>query len=528
MTDTAEPSAAASGALLGNRCASSTDAARAQRSSDPRVRRRLACQFGRRLQEHATRWIVVQAALAQHAWGAQQQLAHQLNLAPRTLRHWKRASRLGRLRPHLRGRRPRAIAPGERRAVLQLLVDQTGPAVGLCSLRAVFPRLRRAPLADLLRRYRRVWQARHEYLGYQLVWHRPGAVWAMDHTEAVYPVDGTSTYLLAVRDLASQRQLAWLPVIRERSEEVIQALAELFAEHGPPLVLKSDNGPAFRSEPTGELCVAEQLAQLFSPPGRPRYNGALERSNSTLKTYTDQQACCHGHPLRWTTEDVCAAQELANRLTHPWGPDGPSADEAWQARTPITEPERARFHQLLQVHRRKAAEDLGMDCTADLDHFHRSRWDRLALERTLQELGYLTKIPRRRKLSMPKRRALRCCGYRRRCTADEHRMRTGVALRASAANRHPDTCGAGGEGSEVALGDPGGRPAHAPKKSWLAQLFAPWLGGTMKAFGVRRRQRHATAVASAAPPLVRGEPVVTSWWKRCLYSTRFHSQCGKD
>ena len=45
-----------------------------------------------------------------------------------------------------------------------------------------------------------------------LHWHRPGAVWAMDHTEPPTPIDGRWPHVLAVRDLASHMQLAWLPV----------------------------------------------------------------------------------------------------------------------------------------------------------------------------------------------------------------------------------------------------------------------------------------------------------------------------
>jgi transposase InsO family protein len=62
--------------------------------------------------------------------------------------------------------------------------------------------------------------------------------------------------LLAVRDLASGYQLAWLAVPDEAAVTAAAALAALFREHGPPLVLKSDNGSAFRAEALGALLAA--------------------------------------------------------------------------------------------------------------------------------------------------------------------------------------------------------------------------------------------------------------------------------
>jgi transposase InsO family protein len=357
------------------------------------VRRRRQAQVPQRLREDHARHLAVQAALADRCHGGQQQLACQLHLAPRTLRYWKQRDRAGQLIPAHRGRRPYAIDRALRREVLAFVHEMTGPGIGLPALRAAFPQLPRVVLEELLRRYRRVWRARYRRQGYQLTWHRPGAVWAMDHTQACQLIDGQCAYLLGVRDLASHRQLAWLPVRTERSDETLQGLRELTAEYGPPLVMKSDNGSAFKAEETLVIWEPLQVAPLFSPAGRPRYNGALERSNSTLKTLTDHQAVAAEHPLRWTSEDVARAQELANSLSRPWGHRGPSPDEAWQARTPITAQERALFQERLAVERERANHELGLDPVSELDYALRTRRDRLAIERTLEALGYLTKTP---------------------------------------------------------------------------------------------------------------------------------------
>ncbi len=96
----------------------------------------------------------------------------------------------------------------------------------------------------------------------------------------------------------------------------------LFAEHGPPLVLKSDNGSAFIAHLMRDAMLEAVVAQLFSPPKHPEYNGTLERSNGTLKTYTHQHAIQEGHPFRWTSEDLEHARQLANTISRPWGCKG--------------------------------------------------------------------------------------------------------------------------------------------------------------------------------------------------------------
>ena len=188
--------------------------------------------------------------------------------------------------------------------------------------------------------------------GFRLTWHHAGAVWAMDHSEPLQPVDGVSPYLLAVRDLASHRQLAWHPVQTVTAEETLPILLDLFRQYGPPLVLKNDNGSAFIAEMLRHAMLAEEVAQLFSPARRPSYNGALERSNGVLKTYTHRHALQEGHPLRWTSDDLDHAMQLANTISRPWGHEGPTPEEAWQARQPISERQRHEFQAALQRHRR--------------------------------------------------------------------------------------------------------------------------------------------------------------------------------
>ena len=114
-------------------------------------------------------------------------------------------------------------------------------------------------------RYRRVWRRRYRPRGFRLTWHLAGAVWAMDFSEAPYLIDGVYKYLFAVRDLASHHQIAWIPVPDQQAETILPILEQLFQEHGPPLVLKSDNGSAFIADLLTGLMAANQVSSLFSP-----------------------------------------------------------------------------------------------------------------------------------------------------------------------------------------------------------------------------------------------------------------------
>jgi hypothetical protein len=186
-------------------------------------------------------------------------------------------------------------------------------------------------------------------------------VWAIDFVELEFPIDGLFPYLLSIRDLASGDQLTWRPVRGAAAHDVWPVACELFAEHGPPLVLKSDNGSAFIAEELGQALLQEHVAQLFSPPRYPQYNGSLERANGVLQTYTQQHAVLAGHAFRWTTADLEHARQLANTVSRPWGRHGLSPEQAWEQRQPIEAVERAAFQAAWEEQRLRAACELGLD-----------------------------------------------------------------------------------------------------------------------------------------------------------------------
>ena len=373
--------------------APSSRRSRRERAQRPR---RLAEAEARRKAVRFARQLAAQGVSCPHA-------AAHLQMVPRTLRSWRQDLQpTGTWEAKPRGRPLFEVDVATRNQVFRFLHHVTGPAVGLPALQDLFRTVPRCILANLSSRYRRVWQRRYARHGFELTWHHAGTVWAIDFTQPLEPIDGVFPYLLAIRDLASHCQLAWRPVCGETAEDVLPVLRELFAEHGPPLVLKSDNGSAFIAAVVHNALAEAAVAQLFSPVRRPQYNGALERSNGVLKTYTHQHAISAGHPFRWTSDDVDHARQLANTISRPWVAGGLSPEQAFQLRVPITERDRETFLAMLDHQRQWATHEMALHQAGELSSEDRARRDRLAISTALQDLGYLT-LDRVRHAQKPKR-----------------------------------------------------------------------------------------------------------------------------
>jgi hypothetical protein len=212
----------------------------------------------------------------------------------------------------------------------------------------------------------------------------------MDYAEPPTPIDGVYSALFSVRDLASGRQLAWLPVPAATAEHAAAALQSLFLEHGPPLVLKCDNGSPFIAEETQDLLIAWGVVTLFSPPYTPRYNGACEAGIGGLKTRTHHLAAHHGRPGRWTAEDVEAARRLADEEQYPRRLHGRTAQEVWQERSPPTDEERRRCRDVVELRRQEIRNQRGIPLLEVLDRARQASLDRRAVSRALVALGYLS------------------------------------------------------------------------------------------------------------------------------------------
>jgi transposase InsO family protein len=208
------------------------------------------------------------------------------------------------------------------------------------------------------------------------------------------PIAGAYPYVLAVRDLASGCMLAWQPLPALTEEVTRAALGRLLALHGAPLLLKVDNGSAFRARALLAFLQAWGIIPLYSPPACPGYNGAIESAIGSLKKRTEEHARTQGHAGRWQLPDLTAAQTQAN-ASHPRRLNGCTPASVWVSRTAVDALERVLFALTVDRQRFQVRDDLGIAQEESLDHWRASAVDRQAIERALVEHGHLLFTRRR-------------------------------------------------------------------------------------------------------------------------------------
>jgi hypothetical protein len=322
--------------------------------------------------------------------------ARKMGLRPDTLARWKAGWARDRLRVDPRGRpvdRERAARRNEVLAALALY----GPGSSVQCLMKEFPYMARREIEDLVSRYRRFYRKKGVLI-HTLRWTRPGAVWAMDFAEPTRPVDNIFNYVFAVRDLASGYMLKSQPVAGKDAKGVYDALAALFLQWGPPLVIKCDNELGFIAKLLMNLFDLHGVLLLLSPVDTPRYNGAIEAGIGSLKTHAEFEAARHDRPGEWTCDDIEAARLMANETAHPQGLDGCTPDPAWAQRIPITPAEREAF--LERYFREASDEFLARGYIPDDELFPAARAaiDRKAIARACVAQGLL--CFRRRRFSL--------------------------------------------------------------------------------------------------------------------------------
>ncbi|NJO56015.1 MAG: transposase family protein, partial [Rhodospirillales bacterium] len=168
------------------------------------------------------------------------QSAELLHLRSATLGAWERAFESHQLEPQPLGRKAKDSGDEGRKDVLAAMM-LFGPDVGVEPLQKLFPDMGRNEIAYHQLRFRSLVRRAGRTLVYTLRWLCIGTVWAMDFYHPPKPVDNRYPAVLCVRDLASGYVLLNLPVPNMELVHVADALTSLFARHGPPLVLKSDN-----------------------------------------------------------------------------------------------------------------------------------------------------------------------------------------------------------------------------------------------------------------------------------------------
>ena len=112
-------------------------------------------------------------------------------------------------------------------------------------------------------------------------WEWPERPWARIHIDYAGPIRGKM--LLVVVD-AHSKWVEAVTVSSATSQVTIEKLRHMFATHGLPEVLVSDNGTPFTSAEFSTFTEANGIRHLRSAPYHPSSNGLAERAVQTLKS----------------------------------------------------------------------------------------------------------------------------------------------------------------------------------------------------------------------------------------------------
>ncbi|MDQ5853509.1 MAG: IS3 family transposase [Chloroflexota bacterium] len=109
-----------------------------------------------------------------------------------------------------------------------------------------------------------------------------GHIWAYDFLEDAL-ADGMALRILTVMDEFTREGLAVDVALTTSAERVIRVLAALFAEHGAPTYVRSDNGAEFTATVVQVWLAQRKVETLYIEPGKPWQHGKEERFNGTVR-----------------------------------------------------------------------------------------------------------------------------------------------------------------------------------------------------------------------------------------------------
>jgi hypothetical protein len=244
-----------------------------------------------------------------------QRLSQSLGLPYASVRRWKH---------RLEGGQPAIFKPGPRK-VAPLKLEELH--VHLCRLKHGRQRSRgvgrlyrqyqdqisRRDLQALTRAVRRERTQQRQVELRNITWQVPGLVWSLDNAELARFAHH-KLHLHQVQDLASRYKFTPWVGKRVWGETVAVHLEQLFLRHGPPLVLKRDNGSNLNQQAVDEVLARYLVMPLNSPPYYPPYNGGMECAVRELKTPLVEKILAHGQIPQSQVQTW--AELLAHDLNH--------------------------------------------------------------------------------------------------------------------------------------------------------------------------------------------------------------------
>jgi transposase InsO family protein len=242
-------------------------------------------------------------------------LCESLGLSYASFRRWQH--RLAHGQPAILKPGPQKVAPlnlEELRVALYHLKHGRQRSHGVSGLYQQHQdQISRRDLQALTRTVRSELAHQHQAELRHITWKIPGLVWSLDDAELAR-LAHHKLYLHQVQDLASRYKFT--PWVGERvlGETVAVHLEQLFLRHGPPLVLKRDNGSNLNQKVVDEVLARYLVVPLNSPAHYPLYNGGMECGVRELKTPLREKILASG--LSTEPQVQAWAEVLAHELNH--------------------------------------------------------------------------------------------------------------------------------------------------------------------------------------------------------------------
>ena len=141
----------------------------------------------------------------------------------------------------------------------------------------------------------------------------PNHVWSYDFVHD-QTTDGRRLTCLTVLDEYTREGLTIHCARSMTAEDVVQVLQRLFAQHGAPVYVKSDNGPEFIAQRVTTWLHEQHIATHFIDPGSPWQNGHNESFTGVFR-----DGCLH----RWLFTSVLEAKRIINHWLEEYNNERP-------------------------------------------------------------------------------------------------------------------------------------------------------------------------------------------------------------
>ena len=132
-------------------------------------------------------------------------------------------------------------------------------------------------------------------------WERPANPWERIHVDYA-SVEGQNVLILVD---AHSKWIEAIPTSSMTAGMIVRTMRGVFATHGVPKVVASDNGPSFTAHEFTEFLEANGIQHKLSAPYHPATNGLAERAVQTVKQGVKRQD--KGKDLRDRLSIPCVA-----------------------------------------------------------------------------------------------------------------------------------------------------------------------------------------------------------------------------